>query len=924
MASMGRIRAKEIAIGVNDNTDLTVDATGQVQFKIGNPTAVAAGTFPDLADTAYATTTGTGISTATKQSDAVQLINNWINTYLIDTPPAPTVVTATANTEYIYVQFTNPTQKNSGITAQKLPLITQVKADIVRSSLNGSHLWNDGSTVTLTLETISSGSPTVTELRCYIDTTKTNGLSAGIYSAYTPGSVLTETEYDIRVYAVNNSSATRKYLCAYNLKTLPVGTPSNPRAPSATPSSSTAVSTSWTVPDDRDLNTAGLQTVTPYITTYKVSRVSTSSVRYGGPITDTADTFTTTTSGSDSATSLSVTALHPGTLYTFTVYAKNSVNASYGTVSSSFTATTSYPLTTYLPNYLTTGACATLANVATLRGTYPSSSCYSLAGVILSAPVISSSILTDSNGATITADNIRINVTEGDVSTTIGTAYAYGGLNTAYTTGSNTASRAIGGFGQTVSNGNYASSSTAVRLVIGDERDFNSGNATDYQGFYKSMDISAQAYTVASQFPPSIDLYSLAVAYAPVGGSTVTTNACSFYVDAANATTVVSNPAIISASSADMQNISGVPTFKSTVTFTMQWNQSNVAYYFLRNDRKHADVIVTTSGGTLLTATYSILSTLFGASHKYYTTGSNTYQTSATLHNGAGTALAASSTPEVIQMNDFTLALTLGSSIFDEGLLVKVTPFNMYNSTTTQVSGSYTSPTTGTSKAIRLDSKSITADISNITPSTAARLVTSGTGTYPAISSGNCGDTYNHATSILTNADLQLVNGRFETKAVGSGYKDYSSAYYYPGSFVGYNYSTIASDASIRWVTYKFQPISSGTTDRLRITLTGTSGLSVNYAAYNAANYYCYVKCTGSLGCGWLDANNAVLPLGISTASTDGTYCANLSTSTTTQKDVYIPPGSSTDLTVYVRIGLVMNVSQYVTSATCVGIGAFA
>jgi hypothetical protein len=439
----------------------------------------------------------------------------------------------------------------------------------------------------------------------------------------------------------------------------------------------------------------------------------------------------------------------------------------------------------------------------------------------------------------------------------------------------------------------------------------------------------AQGLAVSTNFPASESSYSLRMSHAPTGGTQVTTNVCSFFVDDANTATSINNAGIIAGTTTTY--ISGVPTFTSASTFTIQFNQAEVAHYFLRNDKKHADTYISTSTSTTISATTTVNFAAIGSSHKYWTAPtSSKYQTSSTLHNTTGLTLLASSSPGEIQFNDFTLSLTGVTSIFDEAVVVKITPYSLYsNSGGTLVSGGYMNPSTGATQAIRLDTKSITADRSNssFATSSAGQQVTSGTGTYPTIGSGAAGQTFDHSLTIVGTSELQLVNGRYETPAVGNGYKNYSSAYYFPGSLNLRDYTSISADSSYRYVTYKLTSvITSSTYERLSIALTH-SGLTVDLSQVGAANHTMQIKIQSATNAeswvtGWLDCTNTVSGLGVGTG-TNGTTCLDGGTSSASLRNAYIIAGTSSAAVIYVRIGLKNNVNCSVTGIAVTAVTTF-
>jgi hypothetical protein len=486
------------------------------------------------------------------------------------------------------------------------------------------------------------------------------------------------------------------------------------------------------------------------------------------------------------------------------------------------------------------------------------------------------------------------------------------------------------GFGSTKATANFDSSSGITRLAFSGDTDFHSASATNLQGFYKSFTMYAQGLAVATNFPASESSYSLRMSHAPTGGTQVTTNVCSFFVDDANTATSLNNVGIIAG--ATTTYISGVPTFTSASTFTIQFNQAEIAHFFLRNDRKHADALIATSTATTISATTTVNFSSIGASHKYWTAPtSNKYTTSSTLHNTSGLTLLASSTPEEIQFNDFTLSLTGATSIFDEAVVVRVTPYSLYsNSGGTLVSGGYVNPSTGATQAIRLDTKSITADRTNVSFATSSggQHVSSGTGSYPAIGSGAAGQTYDHTASILSTSELQLVNGRYETPSVSNGYRDYRTSYYFPGSLNLRDYTSITADSSYRYVTFKCSSvITSGTYERLSIAVTH-SGLTTNTASVGAANHTLDVRVSSATGlegwvtAGWLNACDVVSGLGVQTGS-DGTTCLDGSSSTTALRNAFIIAGTASAAIIYVRFGLKNNVNCSVTGVSVTAVTSF-
>ena len=908
---------------------LVIDETGHVEFPIGNSRA-SIGTFPNLNNTSFTGTTGTGITNVTKNVEGFQLLDKWLDTYLLDTPPAPTLVTSDKDTMKVWIEWTNISQKQLGFYNVYVPQISEMRIQYVKSSLNTSQNWAHGSTVTVNTGAIAVGSAVnVNKIEVYVDGSG-SGMVGNTWKQYT---IETQTLYDYRIYGVNEQDGrTIKYLTVLNLGTDGIGPPAQPTAFSASGASTTQINTSWTKPADHDSTTAGTQSE-PLIEEYQVNYVATSSVRYGGNLAHTNDVSTGTVSGSNQATSLNITSLNHGTIYTMKVRGKNSVNTNFGNYSSTDTATTSQPSQ---PGFLNTGDASAIDNLATLKGTY--SSAYSLGGSSVGSNIINFNIINDATQPirTTSSSNIQTNVTPGDSTSSVGNIYAYGGATASYT--SNEASVATPGYGQANINGNYNDSSNIVRIVASDDRDDYSTNPSNNEyGFWRRLDFYAQALNTATNYSPSVNSYSLRLKQSPTGGSTTQTNQIIFYIDDINTATSVNYVAITAeGNSNSVQRISGVPTYKTNSVFTIQWNQTNIANYFLNSNRRHASTIIKTSGNSSMCSTLYISQTDIGSSHKYYTAPTtNKYQTSTTKHNTNGTELAPSSTPEEIQFNDFTISLTSSSNNkFDEDFKIHITPYSLYSPNgATNVSNAFVSNIDGSTKKLRIDTNSINNDRTSAgnSSNSSGQHVRSGAGDYPSINTGanDAGDTYDHVQDISSHAsytsELQLISGSYKTPtAAGSnGYKDYSG-FYFPGGISLPDYSGITADANYRFHTLKYTGrISSGTYERVRLNLT-QSGLTTDYSQFDVENHKLFLRIQGgsSYNTGWMNCSNAVGSNGVGGGS-DGTRCISGTTSTTAQRDCYIRAGTDSNAVFYVRIGLRNNINCSITNVQLTAVSSF-
>ncbi len=908
---------------------MVIDNTGHVEFPIGNSRAVV-GTFPNLNNTTFTGTTGTGITNTTKNVEGFQLLDKWLDTYLIDTPPAPTLVTSDKDTMKVWIEWTNIPQKQLGFYNVYVPQISEIRIDYVKSSLNASQDWSHASTITINTGAIPVGSAvSCNKLEVYVDGSG-SGMDGTTWKEYT---IETQTLYDFRIYGVNEQGGRAlKYLTVTNLGTDGIGPPAAPTAFSATGANTTQINTSWTKPADHDSTTAGVQTE-PLIKEYEVNYVATSSVRYGGNLTHTNDVSTGSVSGSNQVTNLSITSLNQGTTYTMKSRGKNAVNANFGAYSGTNTATTSQPSA---PGFLITSDCTSIYNLATLKGTY--SNAYSLGGSNLGGNIINFNIINDTSQPirTTSTSNVQLNATPGDSNASVGDFYAYGGASASYT--SNEASVTTPGYGQASINGNHDDSGNIVRLVVSNDGDYYSTNANNSQyGFWRRINVYSQGLNSATNYSPATTSYSLRLKQSVSGGSTVQTNVVEFYIDDANTATAVNNVGITAeGNSSSVQRISGVPTYKTNGVFTLQWNQTDIANYFLNSNKRHATAIIKTSGNSNMCSTLYIGQNDIGASNKYYTAPTSMkYQTATALHNTTGLELAASSTPEEIQFNDFTISLTgSADNKFDEDFKVHITPYSLYSPNgATTVANAYVSNVDGSTKKLRIDTNSINNDRSATgnASNSYGQHVRSGANDYPTIGSGtnDAGATYDHDQDITSNAsytsELQLVNGSYRspTNAGSDGYKDYAG-FYFPGNITLPDYSSITSDANYRWHTLKYTGrISSGSYERVRLTLT-YSGLTTDFSQFDVENHKLFLRVQGgaSFNTGWMNACNVVGANGVGGGS-NGTRCINGATSTTGQRDCYVRAGTDSNAIFYVRIGLQNNVNCYITNISLSAVTSF-
>lgn len=113
---------------------------------------------------------------------------------------------------------------------------------------------------------------------------------------------------------------------------------------------------------------------------------------------------------------------------------------------------------------------------------------------------------------------------------------------------------------------------------------------------------------------------------------------------------------------------------------------------------------------------------------------------------------------------------------------------------------------------------------------------------------------------------------------------------------------------TIEWEykTFKFNNVIIGTTSSLVLNLNDFEGLKVDFRFKNQSNHRVYVKIVGMFGedwtTTWLDAGNALLPIGI--INTNGIPCLDIQKSTTKTRYIHIYPDTPSEAIIYVHIGV--------------------
>lgn len=878
----GTISCRSATMG--DAKNFTVARSGVANFPIGSPTFTDNPEYPSLGSKSYSSETGVGLTTTTTPSEAFSKFDSWINTYLLDAPPTLTIVSTQTTTEYIQVTWSNPEQKKLAFLSGYIPQISAIKADIKPSSSDWTQAW------TITLESPSTGKPSVTSLKIMLDYHGgTSSLDSGQYTFYASDDstqrISTATYYDIRVYAINDVVAcgakTPRYIQFKDLATASAGVPNVPTNVVISDIGTTSCIATWNASTDPDTSSVS----SFYITRYCINIIAIGGTRYPSFLDDhTNPQYTTETFNTDADTSVTLSNLRPGTIYNVTVQAKNAVNPSYGPESSVVQFTTSDPSSPPWPSTTTS-----------FKSSYcygSGSDGYDLAGTTQKTRIFKYKDVL-SGSLEIDVSNVRTNNTGSDTASNTGTIIAYGGDTGAeYSTSITTT-----GFGGTR---NTESTNTAIRCVASGDTDYYSSSAS-LSGFWKAVSIECQAKNVETYYRSKDTSYSMYCKFEPLGGTAITTTPLTFYIDELDNLPSVVSTTIFDATG--IEYITGVPTYTTSSTFSFQTVIRYLAYRFLRNDLRHFTVAIQTSSGATISDTMTVSKTSMTGTNLYYSAPSTSYVISTSLHNTSGTVLAVN--PSDVQFNTFSIALSSAAgSVFDEALKITVTPYNLQGTGSTYQSIGYTSSSTGSSKSLRVDTQSLT-EIGRYTGSSAGALMSCGSGQYP--SSGYT-SVLDHSTTILGTDQLQLVNGLWITKLQGTGYKDYSG-YHFPGVSTPVDYSA-TSDTGYKYVCWKFTNLSSSTYNQLAIQF-DSSGLTVD-STTNTANFRMYMKIEGVNY--WLSCTDAISGSGYGAISSDGSGIMNYSASSLGKIQVYTPTATSGTSTVYVRVGLDMTTSQSISN----------
>lgn len=917
-----------------DVTLVDLNVTGQFCARIGQPgeceERVNENFCPDglLGLTHYSSQVeediGLDLEGSTQLADAFQLFDNWMKVYLMTTPPAPCFRERAScendlqSPEYFYIEWNNIPRRCLGFLDVQVPLITELKIDYVKSSLNIDCDFTDPSVVT-----VNTGSTTVERFQAFTD--RPDGVFSGMVGATIWREYVVEPgiSYDVRIYGINyNCEHSLKYMVEKSLCTLVIDVPSEPLNLICDSETIQTIHLDWNKPIDHNIGFPGNST-TPNLEQYAIDYVALNTIRFGGLVPPLGITNFLTGNTNTEAT---ISSLNPGTTYEFEVSGKNVLNNFGGDGLDGYGGESNVIYcTTLVPNGPNELGSLDLHNKGTL--TYSGGAC-TLDAVTFYENVYNWNTLdptnSDSDRQIRTDDttiNLKNNFKVGTETLITSTIFGHSGLSGTYTT--NVASINLDGFGNNLSvPDTNLDINSITQLVITEDSEFYA-NPTDFQGFWKdwsgytvgydlgitSEDRSSVFYAnFEREYKIRLSQDHLDVDENPTYVSNVPTEII-FVIDDLNIVPGIIACGLTDVDVSGVMLVSGVPTFTTDTTFHFQFTETEIAHKFIRPDKCHATYGLYLSDNTLVSELNTISQSDIGGSHKYYTspgviTSQQYYETSTTLHNTNGLILEEN--PGNIQFNDFITGFSsLATEVCDDDVKLTIEGCNLFGIGETIDSG-FLDITNGLTKKIRIDTCSTeclynTLGIAVSSFNDLGLLVQSYLDTntdlnpqtlikYPILINNvnsKTGDEYDQSGDLVSNGDyvqtLQLYQGRWRNPVALVG------DYYMPAGAIVPDYSGAIEDGDYRYVTFKYQRTAAQfdkvsadpaiTRERVRLTIIDPSGLTVDFNGFDLANHKMQLKVQGSGATAptvagvstdddaydtyWLDCTNVTQSIGI-------------------------------------------------------------
>ena len=792
------------------------------------------------------------ISNNISVSNAFSFIDQWVNRHLIDTPP--TLINTNApieNSEFIQLEFNLPTQIFVGFLNKKLPIIDDLFIDFKKS---------DETDYT----TINIGSILINKIIIY-PFNYTNYIENQTFYLF---NILKETEYDFRVYVKNNNTIRpTNYLQFNNLKTkapnlLPP--PTNISINKNLNNSSTSMDLNWT------------HSISPNIPIYQynISYSTLDSIKYPSFIHHNSNKFITSSNIIYNANNFTtINNLYAGHTYNINIQAKNILHSDFGEFSNlenTFTLDPPNP-----PSYISNNNLYILNNS---NYYFNINNGYSLDGNTYINNIYNYNKLDDHLVSNI-LENIRINEI---VSTTdLDTTKIISNLNNSSNSLNIYCNLNLNGFSHTSNSTDFENK---FNLKLSNVRDFYDDDEFN-NGFYKTTDLQITFNNSTDYLLPSSDTYTLQIQQnLPFSNIDYKSDLLYLNIDQIESTPEVYDLIINSVDSTIdySTHISGVPTIiDGNINF--DFKTKYLTNNYLRNDKKHFNI-------NLITNNINFSPNINIYSDDFKNTNKNYYNINESIHNDGNIILH--NTQDLLFKDE---SIKINNINYTEDLNININAFNLHGNSFNTFS-----------TKIRLDNESLEV-INNIgnANSSLGLYVTSGDTQYP---DSNYGNTFNHQVDLVNTFDLQLVNGYFSTPYNINTFLNYTN-YFNHSSLIYPDYSSILTDASYRYITFKYNIV---VNDINKITI---EFMDSNINELLTSNYQLFIKIVNisnpNFNTAWLDANKVIDVIGLNNNSKNinGTGCLSMFSnylSTSKKKYCYLPNGSVGIL--YVKLGFKNNI----------------
>ena len=686
-----------------------------------------------------------------------------------------------------------------------------------------------------------------------------------------------------------------------NLEFLQAGIPSAPQSfsSSAGGDASTQRTLGWSAPSDHDDNVPGLQT-TPAIQLYKISYSSDGTLasgvaRYGGGVSHSPVAVTT------ASTSTTLSNLHAGQTYgTVQIQAKNTLNSTGGTANDGYGPALSGSFDTSTPTRPSLFSTYTLGHSAGVHSAFQSRSISSTA-LITGSDIVRHNLLTAGRLNFTAMTGIAVNestAASGD-----------------HTSAVHNWQVLVDGVSEGLAASNYAAfegsfayaSSTDVSagnavLNLNNHRDHYNGTS-EKEGYWARIDAQLGLDVSAREAQYTVGLRKIL-------DSSNTTREDTFYVDDLSSTVSIAAINHVSLTNAG-QRVSGVPSLTNGFQVALNIDIQHLGRYFIRRD-KLCDLSIHTSSDTLVASGTSFNYTDGAAVSAPIDTAKSIRFAKTLTYTDPGSGVHSAST-------DLTLSAT-PHSLLGSGAELNYTDIN---------SGVWAS--SGGSK-LYIDTVS-TRYLAGTFPTQVVFVNGENAGSAvdnPSIGSASDVVAYDHDEVIVSNTDtkynfsLQFAGGRFRTQASSIAYANYSLFQAHPTLGALPDYSSI-SDAGYRFADFEFDLNGSGSSNISTIDLTFhdhnltlSSDTKIFMKFVSGSNYTPTASNDTTI---WADC---MTPLSTAVTRNQTNYsnsanepitCLQHSssgnTTNTTRRCIFPAGTSTTNLKVYVRIGLRMNVDLY-------------